>query len=148
MFVAPLRFLLPFAGFLLLSACDSPSPEFRHPDTRTYDITVEGARFKIHRREDWVESYRVNFESLPNVSSVLRRAKIAIEQATGCPIRTGSLTGDQGIQRAQLNCNKDLPPVPPPVRVDLDCELQDRWNYDDDRVVMENIECTPIAARR
>ncbi|UWQ05031.1 hypothetical protein [Aliiroseovarius crassostreae] len=140
--------LLPIALSALLAGCDSPSPEFRSKDTRTYEATVQGATFKIHRREDWVESYRVNFEALPSVSSVLRRAKIAIEQSTGCPIREGSLSGDQGIQRAQLNCNSDLPPVPPPIRVDLDCELQDEWSTDEDRVVMQNIECTPIAARQ
>ncbi len=145
----PVRYILPATLVMLgLTACDSPSPEFRSKDTTTQEITVEGATFKIHRRENYVESYRVNFEALPSVSSVLRRAKIAIEQSTGCPIRQGSLTGDQGIQRAQLDCNKDLPPVPPPIRVDLDCEIQDEWTQDNDRVVLQNVECTPISARR
>lgn len=143
------RCLLPATLMMLvLSGCDSPSPEFRSKDTTTREITVEGATFKIHRRENYVESYRVNFETLPSVSSVMRRAKIAIEQSTGCPIRKGSLTGDQGIQRAELDCSGSLPPVPPPIRVDLDCEIQDDWTTDEDRVVLQNIECTPIAARR
>ncbi|MDA5095433.1 hypothetical protein O2N63_15195 [Aliiroseovarius sp. KMU-50] len=145
---SPLKQIAPLVLTTALIACDSPSPEFRHRETLTHDITVEGARFKIHQREDWVESYRVNFEAVPKVSSVLRRAKIAIEMATGCPIREGSLTGDQGIQRAQLDCDGTLPPVPKPVRVDLDCEIQDGWHQDDNRVVMENIECTPISARQ
>lgn len=110
-------------------------------------MEVEGARFKIHRREDWVESYRINAEALPSKSSVLRRAKIAIERATGCPIRDGTLSGDQGIQRAQLNCGRDLPPATPPVLVDFDCEIHDRWTHSDDRVVVENVECTPIGGR-
>lgn len=133
--------------FMALIACDSPSPHFRTGDARTYDMQVEGARFKIHQREDWVESYRINAEVLPSKTSVLHRAKIAIEMATGCPIREGTLSGDQGIQRAQLNCGRDLPPAKTPVLVDFNCEIYDHWPHSDDRVVMENIECTPITSR-
>lgn len=139
-----LLFLPAIVALITLSACDSPSPHFRTGDTRTYDMQVEGARFKIHQREDRVESYRINAEALPNRSSVLRRAKIAIEMATGCPIREGTLSGDQGIQRAQLNCGRKLPPAEPPVLVDFDCELHDRWIHSANRVVVENVECTPI----
>ncbi|MBT2131457.1 hypothetical protein [Aliiroseovarius lamellibrachiae] len=129
------------------ASCDSPSPQFRSKDTTTAEVTVEGSVFKIHRRENWVESYRTSFEALPNVSKVLGRAKVAIERATGCPIRQGSLSGDQGIQRAELNCDGSLPPVPPSIDVEFSCEIYDRWSHSGGQVTIENAECTPVDRR-
>ncbi len=143
----PPRVLTVLIVGLGLTACDSPSPQFRTQDTTTTEVTVEGSLFKIHRRENWVESYRTSFEALPNVSKILRRAKVAIELGTGCPIREGSLTGDQGIQRAELNCDGTLPPVPPSMKVEFNCEIYDRWTHSDGQVVVENVDCVPVAAR-
>lgn len=92
-------------GLSALAACDSPSPQFMHRDTATTRIEVEGSTFSVHQRENWVEVYRVGFEALPRVPVILARAKVAIEQATGCKVVKGSLTGDQAIQRAEIDCD-------------------------------------------
>jgi len=89
---------------LLLASCDSPSPQFMHSETATYKATVEGSTFSVHQRNDWVEVYRTSFETLPRVPVILARAKIAIEQTTGCKVIEGSLSGDQAIQRARVDC--------------------------------------------
>lgn len=96
---------LVFLGLSALAACDSPSPQFMHRDTVTTRIEVEGSTFSVHQRQNWVEVYRTGFEALPRVPVILARSKIAIEQATGCKVVEGSLSGDQAIQRAEINCD-------------------------------------------
>ena len=95
-----------FIGFSTLVACDSPSPQFMHRDTATTKVVVEGATFSVHQRENWVEVYRTGFEMLPRLPVILARSKTAIQQATGCNVVEGSLTGDQAIQRAEIDCDK------------------------------------------
>lgn len=88
-----------------IAACDSPSPQFMSADTSVRKVTVEGSTFSVHRRENWVEVYRTSFEALPRIPVILARAKIAIEQATNCNVVEGSLSGDQAIQRAEIDCS-------------------------------------------
>ncbi|MCK0140394.1 hypothetical protein [Aliiroseovarius sp. F47248L] len=102
----PIRFYPAIlAAGLLVAACDNPSPQFMSADTSVKRETVEGSTFSIHRRENWVEVYRTSFEALPRIPVVLARAKTAIEQATGCNVVEGSLSGDQAIQRAEIDCS-------------------------------------------
>ncbi|SEV88280.1 hypothetical protein SAMN05444851_0074 [Aliiroseovarius sediminilitoris] len=89
---------------LVVAACDSPSPQFMSADTSVKKATVDGSTFSVHRRENWVEVYRTSFEALPRIPVILARAKTAIEQATGCKVVEGSLSGDQAIQRAEIDC--------------------------------------------
>lgn len=96
---------LVFLSLAALAACDSPSPQFMHRDTATTRVEVEGSTFSVHQRENWVEVYRVGFEALPRLPVILARSKIAIEQATGCKVVEGSLSGDQAIQRAEIDCD-------------------------------------------
>lgn len=67
-------------------------------------VTVEGSRFSVWRDGDRVEVIRVSPEALPRLSVVLARAEVAIERATGCPVRSGSLKGDQAVVTARLAC--------------------------------------------
>ncbi|TQV66402.1 hypothetical protein [Aliiroseovarius halocynthiae] len=76
-----------------------------HRDTATTRIEVEGSTFSVHQRENWVEVYRIGFEVLPRLPVILARSKTAIEQATGCTVVEGSLSGDQAIQRAEIDCD-------------------------------------------
>ena len=96
---------LVFLSLAALAACDSPSPQFMHRDTATTRVEIEGSTFSVHQRENWVEVYRIGFEALPRGPVILARAKIAIEQATGCTVVKGSLSGDQAIQRAEIDCD-------------------------------------------
>ena len=96
------------AAFLLLAACSSPSPGFSTAPPR--EVVVDGSRFRIYLRPGTgeVEAHRVSFEPLPSLALTLEKAYRAIEQATGCRIRKGSLRGDQAIILAQVDC----PPLP------------------------------------
>ncbi|MCK0140989.1 hypothetical protein [Aliiroseovarius sp. F20344] len=98
-------YTLVFLGTFVLSGCDSPSPQFMHRDTATTKVEVEGSVFSVHQRENWVEVYRTGFEALPRVPVILARSQVAIEQATGCKVVEGSLSGDQAIQRAEIDCD-------------------------------------------
>lgn len=101
-----LAHFLVFLAISALAACDSPSPQFMHRDTATTRVEIEGSTFSVHQRENWVEVYRIGFEALPRVPVILARAEVAIEQATGCKVVEGSLTGDQAIQRAEIDCDE------------------------------------------
>lgn len=67
-------------------------------------VEFEGSRFSVWREGDRVEVIRVSPEALPRLSVVLARAEVAIERATGCPVRSGSLKGDQAVVTARLAC--------------------------------------------
>lgn len=88
----------------MLTACDSPSPQFMSAETSTYKTTVDGSTFSVHRRENMVEVYRTSFEALPRQAVILARSLIAIEQVTGCRVVEGSMSGDQAIQQAEITC--------------------------------------------
>ncbi len=78
-------------------------------DTSVKKTTVEGSTFSVHRRENWVEVYRTSFEPLPRIPVILGRARIAIEETTRCKVVEGSLSGDQAIQRAKIDCSGITP---------------------------------------
>lgn len=69
-------------------------------------VTVAGSTFNVYMRSGskTVEVHRVSFEALPGRRLVLSKAKRAIEIATGCQVRKGSLKGDQAIIKAKVNC--------------------------------------------
>ncbi|MCI2395791.1 hypothetical protein [Aliiroseovarius sediminis] len=87
-----------------LAACDSPSPQFMTADTTVKKASVDGSTFSVHRRENRVEVYRTSIEALPRLPVILARSEKAIEQATGCRVVAGSLSGDQAIQSAEIDC--------------------------------------------
>ncbi|MBV7408319.1 hypothetical protein [Maritimibacter sp. DP1N21-5] len=93
--------LFPLA-FALLSACDSPSPQFMDAERR--EVTVQGSTFSVYRIGDHVEVIRTSPERLPRVSVTMAKAAIAVHQATGCPMKAGSMTGDTAVMKAELQC--------------------------------------------
>lgn len=91
----PARILL----VLLLAACDSPGPDFGAlPGTR---VTVDGSTFSVRRRGNTAQAIRLNIERR---AGIMARGFIAIEQATGCEVRPGTLTGDPAVIYARLSC--------------------------------------------
>lgn len=96
---------------VFLASCDSPSPYFMSGEQT--EVVIDGSRFSVHRQGSLVEVYRMSMEWRPRLSVVLARARLAIEQVTGCPVREGSLQGDHALIRAQLDCDGDLRPVTP-----------------------------------
>ncbi len=132
-------------ALVLLTACDSPSPAFMHAEKTV--VEIDGSRFSVHRRGDRVEVYRVSPEWLPRLSEVLARARRAIEQATGCPVADGSLSGDHALIRAELNCDGSAAPPPRPAAVlTYDCEVVDSWTIDSRATEVQAIECDPREA--
>lgn len=124
----------------LLAACDSPSVGFM--GTPAAVVVIDGSRFAVHRRADRVEVYRTSVEAFPRRANVLRKAKLAILKATGCPVRAGSLEGDQALIKARLACDGDRPAPVPPAGVVYECDSVDNWDIANLEVAMEGIECT------
>lgn len=87
---------------LLLAACASPSPRFMGA-TRT-EVTVNDMQFTVFQRASEVEVYRTGLRSVPRQRDVFGNAIVAIEQATGCPLRPKSMTGDAALIRASVDC--------------------------------------------
>ena len=124
----------------LLAACDSPSVGFM--GTPAAVVVIDGSRFAVHRRADRVEVYRTSIEAFPSRAEVLRKAEMAILQATGCPVRAGSLEGDQALIKARLACDGDVPVPVLPAGVVYECDIVDNWDIASLEVTMEAIECT------
>lgn len=89
-------------ALVVLSACDSPSPRFMDAERR--EISVQGATFSVYRVGDTVEVIRTSTEYLPRLSEVMSKAAIAIHQATGCPMKAGTMQGDTALIQARLDC--------------------------------------------
>ncbi|TCO69963.1 hypothetical protein [Rhodovulum euryhalinum] len=84
---------------LTLAACDSPSPDFGGlPGTR---VTVDGSTFAVRRKGNTAQAIRLNREWR---AGVMARGFIAIEQATGCEVRPGTLSGDPAVIYARITC--------------------------------------------
>jgi hypothetical protein len=94
----------PVIFLLLVTACTSPSPALL--GAQSTDVTIENSRFRVFHNPgaSKVEAHRISFEPLPGLVSTLAKAHRAIEIATGCAVRSGSLYGDQAIIEAEVNC--------------------------------------------
>jgi hypothetical protein len=92
---------------VLLSACTSASLSML--SIEPVDITFENSKFRIwaDTGSGRVEAHRISVEMPPpGRRATLARGLRAIEQATGCAVRAGSLVGDQAIMTAEINCAK------------------------------------------
>jgi len=69
-----------------------------------HEISVNGSRFTIFRKDDRVEVYRTSAAVLPRRSQVFADAGQAIRETTGCDVVQGSLTGDVALMKAELDC--------------------------------------------
>lgn len=86
----------------LLAACDSPSPAVSRWNRTT--ITTGGMSFGVHWNDSRAEAYRVSKHLYPHLSQVMANAVVAIEQASGCRVRQGTVDGDAAIVTAGLTC--------------------------------------------
>ena len=87
---------------LTVAACDSPTP--RYLNGSSAEVEIAGSRFVVFRNGVEVEAYRVSREDRPSEQKILLRAGFAMEAVSGCKISPGSMTGDQAIVRATLQC--------------------------------------------
>jgi hypothetical protein len=87
---------------VLLVGCDTPSPYFRGAEVTR--IEVQGSVFDVRRRGKLAEAIRTNAEYAPRLGKIARRAEIAIETVTGCPVK--ELRGDAAVVLGILKCGK------------------------------------------
>ncbi|MBN2907120.1 MAG: hypothetical protein JXJ18_10470 [Rhodobacteraceae bacterium] len=99
-----MKWLLYIGVLVALGACDAPGPGFAgHPATR---VTVDGSTFAVRQNGDRAQAIRLNVERR---KGVMARAFAAMEQATGCTIRPGTLSGDPAVIYAQIACPSSAP---------------------------------------
>ena len=97
-----MRFSILLYFVLVLTSCSAPGNEFRGVDP--VQVVVEGAVFDIYHRGMNATAIRMNFEVLPSLLDTTARAIIAIEVATGCKVAVGSVSGDQALIEARVDC--------------------------------------------
>jgi hypothetical protein len=97
-----MRLMLALPFLALLAACDSTTPavgKWNHAK-----IETGGMRFGVHWSVEAAEAYRTSKHLRPRLSEVMANARVAIEQASGCTVKDGSMGGDAAIVTAALDC--------------------------------------------
>lgn len=132
-------------GFLVLlvlvAGCDSPAPGVSR--LASARLTVGGMEFGVHWSAERAEAYRLTRQWRPDRAAVFARAKVAIERASGCPVRKGSLGGDVAIVTAALDC-RGRPPRPPGVEIRVepgDCYKSGSYRIDGLDQDVTELEC-------
>jgi hypothetical protein len=99
--LAPLLLLL-----LPLAACDSPDPRSDFAGLPPTRIALDGATFSVRVAGTQAQAVRTNFDLRAGIRGreILPRAGLAMERASGCRVRPGSLKGDAAVAEARLDC--------------------------------------------
>ncbi|QIE41195.1 hypothetical protein G5B39_04040 [Rhodobacteraceae bacterium SC52] len=94
---------------LFAASCDSPSPPmFGAQSTR---LTVGGHSFTVHHTSQRAESVRTSVMAEPGLRQMLLLSRTAIETASGCVVRPGTMYGDRVMAEAFLNCDGEPPAI-------------------------------------
>lgn len=93
-----------FVLFMLMTlfACSSPGRKFSGAEP--VRVVAEGSVFDVYVVGENARAIRLNFELLPKRAVTGARAVAAIEQATGCAVVKGSVSGDQAMIEVRLKC--------------------------------------------
>jgi hypothetical protein len=92
---------------LLLAACTAPVPGMHHAGVVSREVAVDGSRWRVDVDGAAVLAHRLNFDTRIARGPMVMRGAAAIVLATGCPLRRGTLTGDQALVRAETDCGED-----------------------------------------
>jgi len=92
----------PLWAVLLLGACASPSVPMLSA-TRS-EVTVDGVVFTVHHDRTRAEVVRTTALTEPGLRPMLLMSRTAMETASGCTIRPGTLYGDRVMAEAFLDC--------------------------------------------
>lgn len=95
---------------LLLGACASPSVHM--PSTTRSEVDIDGVGFTVHHDRTRAEVVRTTPLAEPGLRTMLAISSIAMETASGCPVRPGTIYGDRVMVEAFLDC-PDSPPDSP-----------------------------------
>ena len=106
-------------AFLLgvLAGCDTPSVPMM-VGTDTTRLTVQGHAFTVRHTPQRAESVRTSPMSDPSLRQMLLLSRTAIETASGCLVRDGTLYGDRVMAEAFLDCEGAEP-----------ARLQPQWRF-------------------
>ncbi|WP_299295029.1 hypothetical protein [uncultured Tateyamaria sp.] len=103
-----MRLTLALLVFVLtLAACNSAGPYFRGLPATT--VTVDGSTFDVRVNGRLAEAIRTNVEYAPRFGPIRTRAKYAMEQVSGCPVK--EVRGDQAQITGILKCGDDNRPI-------------------------------------
>ncbi len=97
-----MRAALFLAGTLVLGGCNTPSSDFAGLEAET--VTIGGSTFDVRVNGAEAEAIRTNPEASFSFAAVADRARLAMEQVSGCAVRPGTLEGDAALVRAALDC--------------------------------------------
>lgn len=89
-------------GLLLLAGCDTPSLPMM--GAQTARLTVDGHAFTVHHTPQRAEVVRTSTMTDPSLFEMLRLSRTAMERASGCRVRPGTLYGDRVMAEAFLDC--------------------------------------------
>lgn len=92
---------LVFSVFFL-SACAGPSLPLWHADRA--EVTIAGHDYVVRHTDQRAEATRVSPAATPARGEMLVHAQSAMEAASGCTIRPGTLYGDRVMAEAMLIC--------------------------------------------
>ena len=68
------------------------------------DVEIADLTFRVRFTDTRAEATRISSGHVPERMVVLAHAKAAIEQASGCTVRPGTLYGDWSLVEAYLSC--------------------------------------------
>jgi hypothetical protein len=98
-----MKYLSLIAVCIFIVGCSSPHPHF--PTKSRIPVSVAGVEFNVFRSGQRVQAIRITRLSKALNIEVIRLAKFAIEEATGCSILNNKVTGDTNAINAVLACN-------------------------------------------
>ncbi|SIS84479.1 hypothetical protein SAMN05421759_104249 [Roseivivax lentus] len=103
---------------LLLGACNTGGPGFARiaPDR----VTQDGSTFLFRRNGPLIEAERISPEFLPRFQPVARKAGLAAQTRTGCPVVW--IMGDQAMMVLALDCPGGPKPPKMPRSVHWRCD--------------------------
>lgn len=130
-----IKYILFASCFLLLVACNTPSPHFAGlPATR---VTVDGSTFDVRVNALQAEALRTNTQYAPRLGAIGPRATVAMEQVSGCKV--AKITGDAALVRGYLDCGEGAKEAPRAASLSYDCYSIDGISKDGDFTV----QCDP-----
>jgi len=89
---------------LVLVACDGTSPQFR--DATRAVATVDGVTYNLFIMGNEIEALKVSGTPPLKTKLSMDMGIRAMERASGCTVRSGSVSGDVILLRATLICPK------------------------------------------
>lgn len=87
---------------LCLSACTSPSPEFRAANSKS--VSIGGDEITVFVVPGKAQAIRTNYRNRKQRVDAVFRLVQAIETVTNCKVKRSSIKGDSVLITASLNC--------------------------------------------